>query len=119
MMGSISGYSRSVQIMSLPKSSEKTNCRNGEPLPQHGSFSPDSTKGMRDELPEHEANQHFGSFRGMSQRTLSVVDLVDQPRDDVAILNVEIVMWTIDVGGNDASELTPVLLVIGSVIGSE
>lgn len=42
--------------------------------------------------------------------TFGQVDLVDEPWQDVAILNVEVVMWSKDVGGDDGSEAAAVLL---------
>lgn len=42
--------------------------------------------------------------------TFGQVDLVDEPRQDVAILDVEVVMRPKDVGGDDSSEAAAVLL---------
>ena len=101
--------------MSLPKSSEKTNCRNGDPLPQQGSFSPDSAWGGHRGW---DTRMDFGRWgptpdgMGASRLTLGLVHLVDQARNDVAILHIEVVMRPIDVGGDDAGELAAVLLVV-------
>lgn len=45
--------------------------------------------------------------------TLGQVHLVDQARQHVAILNVEVVVGPEDVGGDDSSEGTAVLLEVG------
>lgn len=42
--------------------------------------------------------------------TFGQVDLVDEPRQDVAVLDVEVVVWPEDVGGNDGGEASAVLL---------
>ena len=41
-----------------------------------------------------------------------LIGLVDEARDDMALLNVEVVMGTKDVARNNTSEVTTVLLVI-------
>lgn len=42
--------------------------------------------------------------------TFGQVDLVDEPRQDVAVLDVEVVVGPEDVGGNDGGEASAVLL---------
>lgn len=42
--------------------------------------------------------------------TFGQVDLVDEPRQDVAVLDVEVVVRPEDVGGNDGGEVSAVLL---------
>lgn len=42
--------------------------------------------------------------------TFGQVDLVDEPWQDVAVLDVEVVVWPKDVGGNDGGETSAVLL---------
>ena len=37
---------------------------------------------------------------------------MNEPRDDVAVFQVEVVIGTIDIGGNDTSEHAAVLLVV-------
>ena len=46
-------------------------------------------------------------------RTFCKVTLVDESRDHVTVFQVEIIVGTKNVGGYDASEETPILLVIG------
>jgi len=46
-----------------------------------------------------------------------LVAFVDQPGDDVSVLDGEIVMRAVDVGGDDAGEVASVFLVVGAVHG--
>lgn len=44
--------------------------------------------------------------------TFRQIHLVDEPRQHVTVLDVEVIVGTKDVGGDDGGELTSVLLVI-------
>ena len=48
---------------------------------------------------------------------LGQVALVDETRDDVAVLDGEVVVRAVDVGGDDGGEVAPVLLSVGAVQG--
>jgi hypothetical protein len=41
-----------------------------------------------------------------------LVELAEQRRDDVAVLEVEVVAGAVEVGGHDAAEVAPVLAVV-------
>lgn len=53
------------------------------------------------------------AIRSPAALTFGQVDLMDKPWQDVAVLNVEVVMWPEDVGGNDGGEAAAVLLKVG------
>ena len=47
-------------------------------------------------------------------RTFGHVDFVHKAGDDMAALNVKVVVGAVDVGRDDAGEMAPVLLVVGA-----
>lgn len=52
-----------------------------------------------------------------NELTLSQINLVHKPRQNVAILNREIVMRAKHIGGDDGSEVAAILLVVCSAQG--
>lgn len=60
-----------------------------------------------------EKNPHFSPEKipgSPATLTFGQVDLVDEPWQDVAVLDVEVVVWPEDVGGNDGGEASAMLL---------
>ena len=54
-------------------------------------------------------------FLGKNPSTPCAEPLVDEPGDDVTVLDVEVVVGSIDVGRNQGGELTAVLLFVAMV----
>ncbi len=54
----------------------------------------------------------WASFSGKSALTFGQVHLVHETRKNVAILEIVVVMWTVDIGRDHRSEVAPMLLMI-------
>jgi hypothetical protein len=67
-----------------------------------------------DELAQRSASAPYGQVGVV---LLGQVALVDETRDDVAVLDGEVVVRAVDVGGDDGGEVAPVLLSVGAVQG--
>lgn len=57
----------------------------------------------------------YNRAKPSAKHTLCKEGFVDQPRDDVPPLNVEVVVWAVDVCWDDTCKLAAVLLVVCSV----
>lgn len=59
---------------------------------------------------------HWESLQHSRSLTFCQVALVNQPWDDVAILEVEVIVTAKDVGWNDTGEHAAMLLMVGPVV---
>ena len=82
------------------------NCLNGFPVPN-------TVRGLL--LAKHNRVNASRRHTRCCTRTLSQIALVDESRDHMAVLQVEVVVGTKDVGWYDAGEHAAILLVVGLV----